>query len=359
MPLPSYGAPVHGATWNDLQTAPPRVALQQIRALRWSPPGRGGSGRRKETFGAALEQAEQLMRAAGAASVQSRPILVFYALSQAGRAVAAVARGADYGDWELSGHGLKDTGASGAATSGLDGIALKDVSGRAAAFPRLADLLECGALPEPVGLADLWALLPDTTRCPLPGLGALTPLSVTADPGWQLPGIVASLQVGPLPDGLAAPPVEGEGPGEVGLRDWDGERDAAAAFLGRYPELGGYVYATPAAAPVGLQGDGQGGATVRLHWPAGTGPATVGYRGSDYAFPALTAGGKAQHPFLIWWAVTFALSKLARYHPGVWGRVVDVQASADAVAVEHLLEQSLTVVPELVHRTVEEAAADR
>jgi len=42
----------------------------------------------------------------------------------------------------------------------------------------------------------------------------------------------------------------------------------------------------------------------------------------------------------------------------VWGRVVDVQSSADAVAVEHLLEQSLTVVPELVHRTVE-AAADR
>lgn len=297
------------------------------------------------------------MSAAGGASVQSRPILVFYALSQAGRAVAAAASGADGADWELSGHGLKDAGAEAAAKTGLAGVVLRDEPGRAAAFPRLAGLLGCGSLPEPVRLGDLWALLPDMGRCPLPGAGTVVPLSVAPEGGWPLPGTVTSMQVGPLPAGLAAPPVEGEAPGEAGLRDWDGERAAVAGVLGAYPGLAGYSFATPAGNPVGLQGDSGGGSFVRLHWPAGAGPATVAYRGTDYAFPALAGDGRAQHPFLVWWAVTFALSKLARYHPGVWGRVVDVQRSPDAVAVEHLLEQSLTVVPELVHRTVEEAAA--
>jgi hypothetical protein len=55
-------------------------------------------------FGAALQQFEELMDAAASVGYAARPLPLFYAISQAGRAIAAV-----HADdpWELSGHGLK------------------------------------------------------------------------------------------------------------------------------------------------------------------------------------------------------------------------------------------------------------
>jgi hypothetical protein len=57
---------------------------------------------------------------------------------------------------------------------------------------------------------------------------------------------------------------------------------------------------------------------------------------------------------MVWWAVTFALSMMARYEPRVWVNVVAVARSADAAAVEHLLTEALVVLPELIHRTLME-----
>ena len=83
---------------------------------------------------------------------------------------------------------------------------------------------------------------------------------------------------------------------------------------------------------------------------------TVGMHHERYAFPALRPGDPAQHPFTVWWAVLYALSMLARYQPREWAGLVSVDRSGDAVALEHLLEESLLVLPELIHRTVVEAA---
>jgi YaaC-like Protein len=71
-------------------------------------------GKRTGVFVSALEQAEQLMNAAAAVGPAASPLLLFYAVSQAGRAIAA-ARLDD--PWRLAGHGLKTSGALEASVS--------------------------------------------------------------------------------------------------------------------------------------------------------------------------------------------------------------------------------------------------
>lgn len=81
---------------------------RHLRALRHDPPGLAAvRGPRKRTFDAALEQAEQLFAAASVVGAAVRPLLLFYGLSQAGRALAAAWVSADNG--QLSGHGIKST----------------------------------------------------------------------------------------------------------------------------------------------------------------------------------------------------------------------------------------------------------
>jgi hypothetical protein len=79
------------------------LAWQRIRVLRARPPARV-EGERADVFVSALEQAEQLMRAAADVGPAASPLLLFYAVSQAGRAIAAARLD---GPWRLSGHGLK------------------------------------------------------------------------------------------------------------------------------------------------------------------------------------------------------------------------------------------------------------
>lgn len=81
-------------------------AWRDIRALRADPPRLAGKSKaRRRVFGAALQQAEELHVAAAHAGYASRPLPLFYALSQGARAVAAARTRGD--DWEPSGHGLK------------------------------------------------------------------------------------------------------------------------------------------------------------------------------------------------------------------------------------------------------------
>jgi hypothetical protein len=71
------------------------------------PRGAAREGEPKVVFGAALEQAEQLFAAAESVTPATSPLLLFYGLSQAGRAVAAAAAGRDNADkWQLRGHGI-------------------------------------------------------------------------------------------------------------------------------------------------------------------------------------------------------------------------------------------------------------
>ena len=105
LPALSGGPRLTEGTLADLASPSGEAVWPYLRALRYEPPG-GASGARAEVFGSALEQAQQLF-AAASVDYASRPILVFYGLSQAGRAIAACATAGGMSDWQLKGHGIK------------------------------------------------------------------------------------------------------------------------------------------------------------------------------------------------------------------------------------------------------------
>src|SRR4051794_36358474 len=79
-------------------------AWTRIRSLRARRPLLTEDGARRAVFSAALEQSEQLFAAAAAVTPAAKPLPLFYAVSQAGRAIAAAHNEAD--SWDYRGHGL-------------------------------------------------------------------------------------------------------------------------------------------------------------------------------------------------------------------------------------------------------------
>jgi hypothetical protein len=65
------------------------TGIRDLRALRHDPPGYAQQGARRTTFQSALEQCEQFPTAARDAGYATRPVQMFYALSQAGRVIVA------------------------------------------------------------------------------------------------------------------------------------------------------------------------------------------------------------------------------------------------------------------------------
>lgn len=349
---------MYGTTYGDMAATPPDRAWQMLRSLRHSPPGRAARGPRKARFDAALEQSEQLFTAAGGVGPETRPLLVFYGLSQAGRAIAAASTAAGSGDWELTGHGIRASRLEVAGSAGLAAAAVADNGD--GSFTRVAGLLGAESLPAATPLGALWPLLPELHRFPLPGAAAAVPLSVTPDrSGRDGATGLARVRVRPLPASVAAPPTGDQSDWDASLRDWPAERQAVRAFLTDYPGLADAQFVTAQGNPVGLTGDGSGALAADLDVPV-AGRAlddrTVESRSELWAYPSLHAKGRAQHPLTVWWAVTYALSMFARYYPRVWAGQASVSRSADAAAIEHLLSQSLVALPELVHRTIMQAA---
>lgn len=71
------------------------------------------------------------------------------------------------------------------------------------------------------------------------------------------------------------------------------------------------------------------------------------YRSADDSVVTSAIGSMATglHPFLALWAVLLALSSLARYEPAIWSKMIDIDRSAEANAIEHLLEEAAASVP--------------
>jgi hypothetical protein len=320
--------------------------------LRADPPAFAAKGARKRVFTAALEQAQQLFEAAAGVGVATKPILVFYGLSQAGRAVAAAR---STGAWELSGHGIK-SGKSIPGKFQLAGLSVQPEAG--GSFGRLAEILGSSSLARPTRMGDLWPLLAETGRHRLPASGDDRSLPVTLDlNSWQLG--LPSVEVGGLPGDLVRVGMATREP-QSGLgADYLAQADALNQFLSRYPTLSGRTPITPAGQPIGLQSRGNGTCSVKFRWPDEVlakcpTPDAFGValgvrsRGTWRVYPSLDGADRPVHPLLVWWAIIFRLSMLARYEPQAWDRLTDVNGSADAVPLEHLLNTALSSVPELV-----------
>jgi hypothetical protein len=316
-----------------------RTATFAVRASRARPPGRAGEGPRRRTYGAALQQFDELLAAARTAGHASRPVALFYALSQAGRAIAA-AHGAER--WRLHGHGLQ--------APALDRPDLLDVrvsrprqgkgsdDERIDSFGGVAQATQSPLPTAPMALGELWA-----------SLAGLTPPS----------------ELGRWPRALLVVPDE---PGAQKLFAWERLSATVVGFdeltpaavrrqLTHYPAAADVHLDQPQRLPL-LTAQTSAGPGVRLYWAAGT-PDVAGQRrtldrvapvdavtGQRWMRPSV--GGGAVSELMTWWALLFGLSMLARYEPDGWTAALDYDSSPLAAPLAALVVAGLDVVPELV-----------
>jgi hypothetical protein len=202
------------ATWHD------------VRAMRASPPGYASSGQRRKTFGSALQQAEELATAAEHAGYSTKPILLFYALAQAYRAICAAHL---KGDWQPTGHGVAVPNRGSAV---LDVAVKNDGAGL---YQAAMSVAKEAPLAGEVTLGALWASNPE--------LRHQAPAEVLS-----LPGALTLHRQYP-------PPTDPSAPDDALFMTVDGlteVADAAAfsAALADYPSLS---QAQPATYPTGVQ----------------------------------------------------------------------------------------------------------
>jgi hypothetical protein len=315
---------------------PKEWQLRSLRGSRSGPPGQASSDPyRRSLYGASLEQFEQLLVAARAVGPAARPLPLFYALSQAGRAIVAA-----FGDQpDFMGHGLAEVRTNPQPADPLHRKIRRS--------PKKGDRDAFGAVGRAIGSADLvgdtelgalWAILPGTHRIPekswqsdwRPALVVLDETSYRGKPG-EIQVQALSLSGNPHLDEVST------------LRD-------------RYPSL-------PPDARVGLKSAESdlepGNWIVVLVWDeetplAGVVSGTARDESAHNLVPTLP--GQAERPaeILIWWALLYGLSLFARYSPGLWMAALAVDHSDLAVPLEGVLEAALTAIPALVHKELQE-----
>lgn len=331
-----------------------------IRATRSDPPTAATrTPERRRTYVSALEQAEQMFRAASTVGPATCPLLVFYGLSQAGRAIAAAAHSASGDDWKLLGHGITSKGLH----ADLPDVQIATgKAGDSTSFTRLSDILGSPLWGKStVALHKLWDCLPENRLHPLreDGPGRRTPLYIDHRSMYSDPHPLASAPVCNIPPWVLDAPDSGKALNEY-LVAFPGALDYESYSLSRYD---------PQSPPNFTRySDGWGELDVNWKVPAGQERtladrvahlATMGrwYDGSLYFFPSLVPSQRGPHPLMAWWAVLHTLSMLARYQPAEWAAHIDVDVSRHAVPIERLLKRAIEVVPRLIAEAIDQVAA--
>jgi hypothetical protein len=319
-----------------------------IRRTRAHPPGRARREERRATYGTALEQFEELISAAADASPGVRPLPLFYALSQAGRAIAA----ANLADgWKLRGHGISCGDLS--PTNVLD-IEIKpwDSPSRDEpdAFHGVAWATECETPKRPIKLGALWLALPEVSK-----------LLPDAQGAEQWPEAVLA-----VPPAMTTSPVERFDRVEAALISWKHSDGASlAAELPKYANTEDASYEDiPGIGirvthlPVGLG--------LNVYWPAETADVAGRQNTLDRVVPSAPGGERwlrplvgdaAMNDLMMWWALLFGLSMLARYEPAGWNAMLDLDEGALSSHLVRLMDAAVEVVPELVLQALEPSYA--
>ena len=308
--------------------------LRLLRGSRAKPPHRAGSDAiRRGLYGASLEQFEQLLKAAEVVGPAARPLPLFYALSQAGRAIVA-ARGDDP---EVHGHGLAEE----RQTPGGANLLHRGIKRRAAADGRDAFGAVSRAIgsPEPkapIELGDVWVGLPDTFMVP----------ESLWQPDWRQVLVVFDEH----------PRKNKDGEVEVQVASFGGNPhhdETSTVMPSRYPLL-------PEDTKLATKGDNPlppGNWIVVLSWGVdhdfdAIAPPNRGMNSAStgrYILPTLAGDTDLLNPLMRWWLLLFGLSIFARYHPSLWMDALEVDRSDLAVPIEGVLDKALSAVPALVH----------
>jgi len=329
----------------------PKLAIR-LRAARSAPPGLAGPDEdRRATFSAALQQSEDLFDAAQTTGPVARPLPLFYAVSQAGRAVAAAWT---RDEWRVSGHGLSQDQAANEWQGDILRFRVRPHT-KPGIFGAVASAFGLPGLTSGVELGALWSALPGMTAPKGNWLRAL--------PVWpQL-----YLQEGGFVLHLGA-----ESRGYVSLRDQAPETDADAidALLSNYPAAAGAR--VEIVQRIIQQRRTPWGEGVPVRWPAPSveqtsdhsPPPDLGasyvhnrvplyrYQQEHWLIPRVGDGRDELSALLLWWVLLFGLSLLARYEPAAWREAVDPDRSELAVPLEELLEEALTITPDLLYEAV-------
>jgi YaaC-like Protein len=141
------------------------AAWRKIRAKRHQPPPNAFNNPRRLVFAAAMKQSEQFFRLSDQAGYETKPILLYYGLNQAARAIVAVGAPLDE-PWQLNGHGLTCPGLNQVMSLG-DLIVVNH--GKDKSFQKLAEQMSSPTLPAKVEFRELWASLPEGAEVPLQG----------------------------------------------------------------------------------------------------------------------------------------------------------------------------------------------
>ncbi|MEV5881576.1 YaaC family protein [Streptomyces sp. NPDC052020] len=345
------------ATWRDLAMPRSKEVWRELRGLRTAV---GGPVRhdmdRRNVFVSSLEQAQQFTEAAVGAGAATRPVQIFYALSQFGRAIAASSGLLGKGEWRLTGHGIQTRNID--ASQGLARVAVTPTA--KGSFPGVARAL--GVQPmeaqRSVSLGELWPLIPEAQKVPLPDSSGLPALYFS--PG----GLVyrgedrwCRLSLSPVPQ-------------DVKVRS-QVDPLSVDVFLSRYPSMSGWSHTPDAPDSIQWRLQDSGANELVVFLPSGLDvhardadgrrealERATFYRGpsDSYVFPEIGDMGGPVHPLLAWWAILFGLSILTRYEPESWAGIIDIDDSSAANAVEHLLEEAIVVIPHLALRAINDVS---
>jgi hypothetical protein len=331
-----------------------------LRALRAAPPGPAGViDARRVVFAAALEQAEQFLTAASTVGYATKPVQLFYALSQAGRAIAAVR--ADE-PWEIVGHGAQVM-----TSPEISGTTVRLDASKRGALGLVARATRSELWEGPINLGALWGSLPELPHDAALIGSAHRPLQVGLDDSnWLGPLHQPGL---PYASGRAsAYTTSRQGAGgspscRVALRvserpsEPEDQRTLVERILEPYPKAAGWSIAArwmtntmdPGPSPIFLEWSREeDGKQVDVAPQL----LTEHYDGTLYFRPGLGENRAVPSSLVTWWGLLLALSQLARYEPVAWRSALDIDNSPIAWALERGLTIAERRIPELVLRAV-------
>jgi hypothetical protein len=318
----------------------------RIRALRALPRGRAALDEsRRRVFAAALGQFDELLDAAASVGPASRPLPLYYALSQAGAAIAAALQEPGR-KWRPGSHGLiigdPDPTSLGQTTIRSNPVKRRGEEEPSDTFSILCEVLRQPRLTRPTTISNVWAAIPGLED---PGLGAGCPRALP-------------LEVLNLPDPVLTATLRRQRGLVSGAA---GEKQLKRMIRRNYPAVAdGLVIDDILAEPTPVDG-----ARAFLAWEDPEGSRkdvrrlATEYLGGFWMLPALNQRGETLSPMLLWWCLLYALSDLARYHPADWTAALDPDHAHTAVPIERALSIALAVVPRLVLETLVPGAYPR
>lgn len=289
----------------------------------------------------ALEQAQQQFAAAELIGYESRPLNLFYGLSQAGRAIAAgsrlLGRGTEQ-QWQASGHGLKyDIG----VPSGVLATPITQDPGSRDLFSRVSVAIDSPLDFKAIDFGAAMNQLLDYTMAfqePSEFARPITDVHVYSAQDAMYP-LEVEIRVPGLTNGdeTKAEEVRAIFEPYPALRDLEVAVDDKGNV--RWSHNEGCCFVIVPSTDQLKNRDGHGGAEFE---------GADYYRGTAILLPRAGDSDRALRPLMSWWCVLYALSMLARYAPSKWTETLSLADSRIASRIEFLLDEAIDAVPGLL-----------